>query len=1306
MATDKGNILSSSTNTKKSLSFTTKGKVSIDGSTILKTDYRTNLTITTPTPLIWDNSVDTYKRSVSQSDPISAIMRAFDIYSGEYTVEYTWNKHNNPDPAYYTGSLTVKPENTDNISVNSGTKNILATGITYNAASNLTIDRYSPVTLAGTIPSDSSSNQGGSVSDDEFYSYFVRNRVDDTSNIKLVYGPGQLAGSVNDLSGVLTLASNSSWLTFDNGTTNEEYTFDNNGNKFPVIIVNASANTPNAKYGTASASLDYSPKSSIDSSSTKQTITLSGLEKVTDADNTQAETSERTATITYSFHINNYQDKTADGVAIANLTPEDITNKSFTIAQSGGNVAVPNPQITYSLTYKSADYKVSGDDFTPTRTSDDTFTVNFGDIDGAEGTVSGSVNADFPDSFEVYGGTTNVTVNGLGITYPIDHGSRDIKFIASGKIDYVDEVNNSTTGISNHTYTTSKEITLRQYGHYHDTPEAEIKWYIDSAKTNTAPYGKSIPTLTIGTNPMSLGSSSKTISLTASSNEAESQSGGVTGDLYVYPDRTSVPYYGGTLTIAADPINMTFSNATIPATDSAYFRVRGYSTSNTKGNDNITTVAENSFGHDFSNATPGSGNLVYNKLIYIKGQDEINNGAASLNVSFTSTAGTISPNSLTFGSPSDSKQTSWSIPGASMPSTSLTYEMASDNKSVTVSMSGSNLSSTSFTCTYNYNGKSNSFSVTRKGNIQAIRTSLNVSGDLDYLNSGSISFPMTYTAWVGDTYTFNGWSFNSDTRGTKVNSIEWNTDTLEFSTTGEESSQNALLIFSTIEEAYTPKTITFKLTGTKDYSDQSGVTNYSKTWTANVPVTTTGVGAPTVSVSPAGYENYFRYTWDSAAFKFTGIFKSVGVSGSALTINTVDYNTDGWDKYFTVDYAGASGGDSERTVSVMASCGGKTAELTCHRGAVTISASSPTTITFTVTNNDPDFVTLSCPSTSVNPNTTGNRINPVASLKDLSSISLDKFDNYNSTLKGQGSTSILDNIITDIKTTDGSGNPQLGAFDTGTYHFILDRSSHYFYQSITLTKTATGKVVCNQNTSKSSNYNKDFSRSISVAAIVFNHMNQTWSITNNSGAGFLSIDNNGVLTLNSDNYNVTDENGVNETVTCKVTLDSPAKEYFGTDTIIATKTLHIDGKHYINIPWEVTSPTTPQNPDTGGDDGGSTTLSTPTDYKSYIRVTNISTQTGIYQWKIINTYSSKLKVTYSIHAIYANATDTFTNEIEGNSGYVTTDKYSGIYIPGRYDDSHGSLDIGGGTFGGRDNVRPYTGKKESYFILIIDAVPV
>ncbi len=1169
MAKDNGNILSSSINTKKSLSFTTKGKANTDESTVLKTDYRTNLTITTPTPLIWNNSVDTYRRSVSQTEPISAAITGFDSDSGEYTVEYTWNKHNNPDPAYYTGSLSVKPENTDNISVNSGTKNILATGITYNAASNLTIDRYSPVTLAGTIPSDSSSNQGGSISDDKFYSYFVRNRVGNSFNTKLVYGPGQIAGSINDLSGVLTLASNSSWLTFDNGTTNEEYTFDNDNNKFPTITINAAANTPNAKYGTASASLDYSPKSSIDSSSTKQTITLSGLKKVTDADNTQAETKERTATITYSFHINNYQDKTADGVAIANLTPEDITNESFTITQSGGNVAVPNPSITYSLTYKSADYKVSGDDFVPTRTGDNTFTVNFGDIDGTEGTVSGSLDADFPDSFEVYGGITNVTVNGLEITNPIDYASRDIKFTALGRIDYVDEVNNSTTGISNYTYTTTKEITLHQYGHYHDTPEAEIKWYVDSAKTNTAPYGKSAPTLSIGTNPMSLGSNSKTISLTASSNEAKSQSGGVTGALYVYPDRTSVPYYGGTLTIAADPINMTFNNATIPATDSAYFRVRGYSTSNTKGNDNITTVAENSFGHDFNNAAPGSGNLVYNKLIYIKGQDEINNGTASLNVSFTSTGGSsVSPSSLTFSSSSDSKQTSWSIPGASLPSTSLTYEMATDNKSVTVSMSGNTLGTTSFTCTYNYNGKTNSFTVNRQGLQQGITTKLYVSGDTNYLNTGSISFPMTYLAWVGDTYTFSGWSFKNATRGTNVDYLYWDAtnNQLYFDSSGAESTKSSKLKINTSYEGDPNKSVTFKLIGTKDRSDQSGVTNYEKSWVVPIQVATTGIDTPTLKVTTEGYEKYFSYTWNSDTLTFTGTFKAVSATGSSLIINTPDYNTNGWDKQFTVNYSGASGGDEARTVKAVAVCGGHSATLTCSRDAVTIYASSPTTISFNVTNNNPDFVTLSCPTTTVDPNKTATII-PVATLKDLTSISLDKFDNYNSAFEGQGSGKTLDAITTDITTKqDSTGYPQLGAFDTGTYHFYSGFNNSGIPSSITLTKALSGKAVCNQDGSKQSNYNYTVSKSV-YNIISNSNPKYEWKITNNSGAGFLSIDNNGVLALNNSNYNVTNENGVDETVTCTVKLGSPAKEYFGKDTLSITGKLHIDGKHYVNIPW-------------------------------------------------------------------------------------------------------------------------------------------
>lgn len=1275
MAIDNGNILSS-TNTKKSLSFTTKGKVGADGSTVLKTDYRTNLTITIPAPLIWDNSVDTYKRSVSQSNPIRAAITAFDSNSGKYTVEYTWNKHNNPDPAYYTGSLTVKPENANNISVNSGTKNIFATGITYNAASNLTIERYSPVTLAGTIPGDSSSNQGGSISDNEFYHQIEETTFGDDDFLLTqtthIYGPAQEAGNVNSLSGVLTLASDSSWLTFDNGTTNEEYTFDNNGNKFPTITVNASANTPNvAKYGTANADLDYN-LDLIDGKIIKDKYTvgdfsgtsilsvrilLSGLEKVTDADNTQSTTQERTSKISYSFHVNNYQDKTADGVAIDNLTPEDISG-DFTITQSGGNVAVSNPKITYSLTYKSADYTVASDSFKPSKNNDTNFYVNFGSIHGTTGAVSGSVNANFPDSFEVYGGTTNVTVNGLEITNPINYNSRDVKFTAYGRIDYVDKVNNSTTGISNHTYTTSKEITIHQLAYHHDTPQAEIKWYVDSAKTNTAPYGKSKPTLSIGTNPMSLGSSSKTISLTASSNEAESQSGGVTGDLDVYPDRISVSHYGASVVIVADPVNMTFNNATIPATDSAYFRIRGYSTSNTKGNDNITTVAENSFGHDFSNSAPGSGNLVYNKLIYIKGQKEINNGTPSLNVSFTSTGGsTVSPSSLTFTSASSNDSTLWDIPAANMPSTSLTYEMTSDYKSVTINISGPNLGDKSFTCTYNYNGKSNSFSVTREGEIQIIRTSLDVSGDIDYLNKGSISFPIQYALYNdGNTYTFDGWSFKNATRGTNVDNLSWDAtnNELHFDSTGAESTKSSTLKIDTSYDDDSDKAVTFTLKGSKYYSDESGITNYEKSWVVPIPVTTTGIDTSTLKVTTEGYEKYFSYTWDSDTLKFTGTFKAVSATGSSLTINTPDYNTNGWDKKFTVDYMGASGGDEARTVKAVAACGGHSATLTCSRDAVTISASSSTVISFHVTNFDPDFVTLSCPTTTVDPNKTVT-ITPVATLKPLSSISLDKFDNYIDDFVGQGSGKKLDAITTDIKTKqDSTGYPQLGAFDTGTYHFYTGFSN--IPSSIILTKALSGQVTCNQDSSKVSNYNYTVSKSVDN---IISSSNPTykWEITNKSGAGFLSIDNNGVLTLNNSNYNVTDESGVDEIVTCTVTFGSPAKEYFAKETLSITGKLHIDGKHYVNIPWSDSSPTTPIPSPTTPIPGGDTPEE---DYTKYITATkqHIDHNFNI-RFSLSNPSRYNLKVTY--HISMSNAGDPKEYNVTLNAGQSIYTKTYPVY---------------------------------------------
>lgn len=1157
MAINHGNKLSGST----SLSFTTNGKAYTDVATILTTDYSSNLTINTPAPSIWENSTVTYKRSVSQDSPISATITGFN--NGEYTVEYTW-KDNNPDTPYYTGNLTVKPEHIagmiDSIAVFGGSKTINATGITYHVPSNLTINRYSPVTLSGKIPNDSTYNKGGTISDNEFYSYEAPIRNGDQFILQKIYGPAQKAGKITDLSGVLTLTSNSSWLTFDNGTTKEEYTFDNKSNSFPTITVNATTNTPHAKYGTAKGELDYSPKiSSISETATTHKITLSGLEKVTDADDSIANTDNRTAQISYSF-LNYYitGNKMDDTVMI-------YKTGNFNITQEGGNVTVPNPKITYTLTYKSANYTVDGDNFIPVKTTDNTFTVNFGSVEGKEGEVSGNISGDFPDSFEVYGGTTNVNINGLNLTKPVDYPSRNIKFTAGGKIDYVNEVNNSTVGITANTYTTSKEITISQGGLIHNIPEAEIQWYIDSAKTNAIPTGKlSTPSLSISSNPISLGNSSKTISLTATSNEARSLYGGIAGELAVSLNNTIVPASGGTVTITGDPKHMAFIDGEIPATNSAYFRVRGYSTSNTKGIDKITKVEENSFGHDFSNAKPGSGNLVYNKLIYIKGQDRIINGKVFTNATFSSTIGTVIPNSLTFSSSSSSKQTSWKIPAATQPNTSLSYEMSSDNTRVTVSMSGSNLSSSTYKLSYSCNGKSGNYSVTRSGRNQLIDTILNVGGDTTYLNTNGKSFPMKYQSTINTTYTFNGWSFKNIVRNTLTTAISWNPNTLDFGSSATELSKSSVLSVTTAPENYTPKTITFTLSGIKQYPDESGVTTYSKNWNVNVPVTTIVAAAPIISVTPEGYGNYFTYTWDNATSKFTGTFKAVKINKSSLTINNPTYNTNGWDKYFTVNYVGESGGDSERNITVTAKSGDKTAILTCHRGIVTVSTSPSKTITFNITNNDPDFITLACPTTTIKPNNNVT-IYPTSTEKDLSSIPLDKFDNYISAIVNIGSSKPLPPILTNITTTDANGNPQLGAFDTGTYHFYS--GLNLLDDTITLTKTATGTTVCVQDTTKSSNYSKKFNRTINIFDIInISNPNYTWSITHNSGAGFLSIDNNGTLTLNPSNYNVTNENGVDETVTCTVTFGSPAKDYFGRSTISRTKTLHIDGKHYVNIP--------------------------------------------------------------------------------------------------------------------------------------------
>lgn len=96
---------------------------------------------------------------------------------------------------------------------------------------------------------------------------------------------------------------------------------------------------------------------------------------------------------------------------------------------------------------------------------------------------------------------------------------------------------------------------------------------------------------------------------------------------------------------------------------------------------------------------------------------------------------------------------------------------------------------------------------------------------------------------------------------------------------------------------------------------------------------------------------------------------------------------------------------------------------------------------------------------------------------------------------------------------------------------------------------------------------------------------------------------------------------------------------------------------------EVTSPSTPDEPSTGGSTGGSTTPTTPTDYKSYIVISLDPDYNEVDEcrWYIENKSDIALNVKYQVHNITKNITRTFGPVLINTGNKIYTDAYPILY---------------------------------------------
>lgn len=1166
MSTNHNSLLS---NNKNILTWTTKGKESSDGETLVKTEGSVNITIPDK-PELED---DTKTGSANQDSPMIIASKTFDTDNFLYTIQYKW-KHNIGTSGYIDGSLKVDKSDDNVFPVSGGSKNINVSGLTLHSRSDLRTARLFKVGASVTIPANTDNNDtGGIATDDKFYTY-----TDRGINI---YGPAQRAENPDDIIGILTFTYNDSWIHVNPSTIKLTA---NGWPASPSIDIDSNAPT-NAKYGTVDGDLSIANIVTMPNTGGNLSLVLSGLAKATNADNSSSITNDRSGNITYTFSVENYIKNTPDGNTLNGI--ESATN-TLSVSQSGGQATVPNPEITYNLTYVSADYTVNGDNFEPSGSNP--YTIEFGDISGEESVVSGSINADFP-SFNSWGGTiSGVDVNGINTTTPVNYSPRNIKLNATATAKYVGSVNNSTDGIDeNHTYTQTKVVTIPQNGSNWAEGEATVQFYVDSCSSNEAPYGKSQPSITLGTSVMSFNNgTTNTTSITASSNESNTSSGGVSGTLNTSISSTTVPASGGTVTITGTP-NMTFEDAKAPATNSAFFRICGYMTSIT-GEDYVNSVNLDDFGKTWTkgNTTPPTGSkLVYCGEVAIAGKSEVTGGTASTTATLSVDGGSLNTNSWTF-SDNTEQSSIWTIPDAGTPTGQFSnITMNSDITSLSVQTSGHDIDSKTFECEINDSDVTvspSTLSVTQEGLTQYFRLSLKPSGATEYLENFNHKYlydgnPWTEILGVNSTYIFNDWTFD-------IENYSSNTSDLYFTEQGASSritnypftadggtKKFDIKQFFTEDTTTDRKKVTFDFTGEHKYEDGNWRTEETRSWTKEIDRTFTNPSFTLTKADDGLSTSIFTYTLEGNIL--TTRFNSSGGATSSSNVDANTWNTNGFTNYFKATFKAGGKPDPARSTSITIISTDedpnkqKSATLTLTRAQGSGDSTSEFTPTFSseVSNN---VISLTYDTVTLNSSNTSANIYPKCT------YDADTLNSWNiSVFTPQSTNNNITAIITlPIDTRDSSGNYQLGAFDGGNYQPALTLNGIPKDQNNNVigTYAVSGSITCDQQNSNgthaSSTYSGTLTRAFSTSSII--DSNGTWSLDNTYGDFITWNTTNSYVYINESAFddNNIPEDGVNVTLTYTMSLNT-----FGTalnngnSTVTASTLIHIDGKHYVNIPW-------------------------------------------------------------------------------------------------------------------------------------------
>lgn len=518
MATNHNNKLSASSS---KLAFQTNGQTADNSLATPITADESSLRV------VYDNS--------TSSTYLSYACTQTQASTGTHAIRWSFNPNHNTKGYIRNDGFKVEvvgagSSASNRISAYGGKVALRFSGFSYTGASNTAVRRTVKYTTYYKFPAKSSNYELGTGQREIYDTRTIYQSEHNTPNPEYWV---RMTSDATYLTGYSTSSNNvvSSQDSYYRIKVNQS-SFGNNNTTFVtnsgVDSAYITSNIGNAKKGTCSGSFFVTSSGMASSSGSTTTITVKSNDlSITSADNSQAQTPDRVAHLTFTPQ-NGLTDSSNDRYGFSSWT--NMSNVVVPIYQSGGNLTTPDPTVICILNKASTTYGSWGVSHMGVFTSkNDSFSIRFdwNSNLGKQASVGGTLKVT-PDKAtqalcntylygsnswailckDNLGSTINLEITGHTFTAPTNTQSRSIQ----GTIDF--ECVNDENGSAGKLARTSIDYSISQDGKYNPSPSFSLRSSLSPSLSNADPNANL--TATFNGAPFTLGS---TISINSTSTQ-------------------------------------------------------------------------------------------------------------------------------------------------------------------------------------------------------------------------------------------------------------------------------------------------------------------------------------------------------------------------------------------------------------------------------------------------------------------------------------------------------------------------------------------------------------------------------------------------------------------------------------------------------------------------------------------------------------------------------------------------------------------------------------------------------------------